>query len=145
MVSIHTLTRRVTQHSGKVNPIPYTVSIHTLTRRVTIVYIYLRFNQSVSIHTLTRRVTLNGLCRYDGLSGFNPHPHAEGDPAHHHPSTCARSFNPHPHAEGDCFFYLVGILGLVSIHTLTRRVTQPSRWHRQSCTVSIHTLTRRVT
>ena len=56
MVSIHTLTRRVTL-SGIVHDLNTDVSIHTLTRRVTKLAEFYPYSVLVSIHTLTRRVT----------------------------------------------------------------------------------------
>ena len=55
------------------------VSIHTLTRRVTHVYCVYNPFCGVSIHTLTRRVTFLSRPYYWNISCFNPHPHAEGD------------------------------------------------------------------
>ncbi len=55
----------------------------------------------VSTHTLTRRVT-SAACPAAGCSsGFNPHPHAEGDAAALRCLMNPCRFNPHPHAEGD--------------------------------------------
>ena len=77
----------------------------------------------VSIHTLTRRVTLLALLDKQARKGFNPHPHAEGDCYLAMRISAQRCFNPHPHAEGDWFVADDGETAIVSIHTLTRRVT----------------------
>ena len=55
---------------------------------------------------------------------FNPHPHAEGDEMVVQFQGSSRCFNPHPHAEGDVFLSLKLTVLVVSIHTLTRRVTR---------------------
>ena len=54
-------------------------------------------------------------------------------------------FNPHPHAEGDKYVPVSCGRCIVSIHTLTRRVTMKKVKLPKIVMVSIHTLTRRVT
>ena len=57
MISIHTLTRRVTQKDYSTVDIDV-ISIHTLTRRVTERIGGMEVDINISIHTLTRRVTM---------------------------------------------------------------------------------------
>ena len=78
MVSIHTLTRRVTKRSAQKSRVDG-VSIHTLTRRVTELSRKPFCLLQVSIHTLTRRVTAGRGAIVRAILSFNPHPHAEGD------------------------------------------------------------------
>ena len=57
---------------------------------------------------------------------FNPLPHAEGDPApflRHQDRYC---FNPLPHAEGDKYRGFRQLCIFVSIHSLTQRETWPA-------------------
>ena len=79
-------------------------------------------------------------------SHFNPHPHTEGDSKLFALYKQMKNFNPHPHTEGDMAPpHIRSSPFLISIHTLTRRVTieQPSM--EINLSISIHTLTRRVT
>ena len=54
-------------------------------------------------------------------------------------------FNPHPHAEGDLKVLTHCINKIISIHTLTQRVTYLDTHSHNIEQISIHTLTQRVT
>ena len=56
------------------------ISIHTLSRRVTYIdNVEKNTYQNISIHTLSRRVTSRRAFSKYGLIDFNPHPLTEGD------------------------------------------------------------------
>ena len=54
-------------------------------------------------------------------------------------------FNPHPHAEGDWKAVEFHKIQLISIHTLSQRVTDIQAHEVYENDISIHTLTQRVT
>ena len=78
MISIHTLTWRVTETAVlQLNIL--NISIHTLTWRVTDPRTFLSIGMVISIHTLTWRVTYILKTGAGSSVDFNPHPHVEGD------------------------------------------------------------------
>ena len=77
------------------------ISIHTLTQRVTWKGKQFPHCVQISIHTLTQRVTPTIGLLSAGSLYFNPHPHAEGDNTSDGMLLRIYDFNPHPHAEGD--------------------------------------------
>ena len=79
------------------------------------------------------------------LLNFNPHPHEEGDRPLCSCCVLPRYFNPHPHEEGDFCKGLFTPREIISIHTLTKRVTVVRTSPYILDLISIHTLTKRVT
>ena len=144
------------------------ISIHTLTLRVTEESCRRGCGYEISIHTLTLRVTTALTGPHLIRENFNPHPHTEGDKTAQAWRERIQDFNPHPHTEGDrsswqpnaCYLAFQstpshwGWLGLrtylrlafqISIHTLTLRVTLCEAYLHKLYGISIHTLTLRVT
>ena len=78
VISIHTLTKRVTKLDAEKH-IVIDISIHTLTKRVTFPWKVTINKSKISIHTLTKRVTLVVLPEIARLFNFNPHSHKESD------------------------------------------------------------------
>ena len=99
-VSTHALTRRATSAARPIGGQPG-VSTHALTRRATACsrdgrYGYGQFQPTPSRGGRRRRPTRRRRRR----QGFNPRPHAEGDPAVRCPTRPSRTFQPTPSRGG---------------------------------------------
>ena len=105
-ISIHILTRRMT-HPRRHPSLLGSISIHILTRRMTERSLWSTGDLAISIHILTRRMTVMQHIRLFGISDFNPHPHTEDDSKRHSQRKRARHFNPHPHTEDDCCIWYI--------------------------------------
>ena len=124
-------------------------------------------NCFISIHSLTRRLTSWQTVRWDlllyfnsqphkeadwptrsrikGTFNFNSQPHKEADNIPHVFQHWKDYFNSQPHKEADQFFCLTCIPKLISIHSLTRRLTFCRYRLSSYIRISIHSLTRRLT
>ena len=76
---------------------------------------------------------------------FNPHSHKESDSTYNLCIRTISNFNPHSHKKSDTFGNLPSIRLVISIHTLTKRVTTRNLHFFLWREISIHTLTKRVT
>ena len=121
------------------------ISTHTLARRVTTSTLACIQATVISTHTLARRVTAAVGSRRADRIYFNPHPRTEGDHKDTKKPLTFCHFNPHPRTEGDLLIAPVLPLGVISTHTLARRVTVATVHVSNYGAISTHTLARRVT
>ena len=141
-----TPSRRGWRRHGRNRPYVRDISIHTLTQRVTTTGIRGDVAQDISIHTLTQRVTRYDYRRKIKPHDFNPHPHAEGDPQRDRARARLHEFQSTPSRRGWLLSPISWRLSrIISIHTLTQRVTKIKGCVIYAQTISIHTLTQRVT
>ena len=143
-ISIHSLTRRLTTEEVIALP-DQTISIHSLTRRLTesfpapaqptgyfnsqphkeadAEYEQLADYLIISIHSLTRRLTLSRKVGAENEEDFNSQPHKEADEDSHTSRPAFGHFNSQPHKEADRFVLKEPLSDEISIHSLTRRLT----------------------
>ena len=76
---------------------------------------------------------------------FNSQPHKEADKERHIYKNQKLNFNSQPHKEADKGLEGLGSLGVISTHSLTRRLTIINRRNRTCFIISTHSLTRRLT
>ena len=122
-ISTHSLTKRLTWRARQQQQLPYPISTHSLTKRLTRLCLLMGYVPIISTHSLTKRLTTEiSICVPFGV--FQLTASRRGwrfSPYHDRPKYSY--FNSQPHEEADIYAEFQQSSGIISTHSLTKRLT----------------------